>query len=425
MQLHRPKTCYHPFVLIAFHLNCLPDNLLRAIPRSTQFDWIHRDIQDSFGYGWFQENKHLFYTLQLVSQNKKLLKINTALLRVIAIKAFIKGNSAGIAAGLATVKMTATSNILKVTRVFGLRKTLRYLDIDFKHYAKLRKKLDCPASIYDLCLIRHPSQLLKKEIAIIKSYCVDLRFLHWPLISVYHQIKKDGAAFLSSSTFYKYIKMLKLERAKPASRRKNHQIGIRAIKPFEIIHADATLLTLKDNARAYIYLIQDNFSRAILSFRCALHHKAQYTFENLKYVHEHFISPSAIGHCSLITDDGSENHDQATKFTMECRSPAITHLIAQKTITHSNSMIEAANKQIKYGFLYHKEITDFSQLEKYLPLAINDHNNMPHDALHGLTPDEVLNGKLPAKVSFANQIAKAKAARLTENKTNKCCSYSF
>src|SRR5450631_315817 len=117
MQLHRPKTCYHPFVLIAFHLNCLPDNLLRAIPRSTQFDWIHRDIQDSFGYGWFQENKHLFYTLQLVSQNKKLLKINTALLRVIAIKAFIKRNSTGIAAGLATVKMTVTSNILKVTQV--------------------------------------------------------------------------------------------------------------------------------------------------------------------------------------------------------------------------------------------------------------------------------------------------------------------
>ena len=47
MQLHRQKTTYHPFLLIAFHLNCLPDNELLAIPRSTRFDWVHRDFQDS------------------------------------------------------------------------------------------------------------------------------------------------------------------------------------------------------------------------------------------------------------------------------------------------------------------------------------------------------------------------------------------
>jgi hypothetical protein len=94
--------------------------------------------------------------------------------------------------------------------------------------------------------------------------------LCWPLISVYHQIKKDKAAYFSSGTFYKYVRLLKLERLKAVSRRKNHQIGLRASKPFEIIHADATLLRLKDNTRAFIYLVQDNFSRAILSFRFSL-----------------------------------------------------------------------------------------------------------------------------------------------------------
>jgi hypothetical protein len=338
--------------------------LLLAIPRSTRFDWTHKDIQGSFGYGWYQENKNLFLTLQLITLSEKLLKINRAILRVIAIKAFFKKNSVGLDAGLKTARLTAANNILKVSRVIGLTKTLKYLDIDFKQYAKLWKNLSCPVSIYDLCLVKHPSQLLKEEIAIIKSYCVDGRFLCWPLISVYLQIKKDEAAYFSSGTFYKYVRLLKLERLKAVSRRKNHQIGLRASKPFEIIHTDATLLRLKDNTRAFIYLVQDNFSRAILSFRCSLEHGAQHCFENLRFVHEHFLSPSGLAQCSLITDDGSENHGDAYKFTNNCQSPAIAHLIAQKTIAQSNSMIEAANKQIKYHFLYHKEIANFEQLEK-------------------------------------------------------------
>ena len=326
MQSRHPKTCYHSYVLVAFHLNCLPDNLLQIIPRSTRFDWHYRDIENSFGHAWYQENKNLFNTLQLVAQNKKLLRINTALLRVIAIKAFIKKNVGGLNAGLASLKMVATSNIQKVSRVIGLGKALKYLDIDFKYYAKLNRKVSCPASILDLCITKHPSQLLRKEIEIIQSYCTDERCLHWPLASLYHQIKKDGAAFFCISTFHKYARLLKMGRTKPASRRKNHLIGIRATKPLEILHADATLFRMKDNAKAFIYLPQDNFSRAILSFRTALECKAKYAFENIKYVHQYFIAQSGIEHCRLVTDDGSENYGEAARFLDACESPEIEHL---------------------------------------------------------------------------------------------------
>jgi len=278
----RHKTSYHPFILIAFHLNCLPDNLLGCIPKSTRFDWVHKKFQDCFGFGWYQENKDMLLTLQLISQHKKILKLNKALLRVIALRSFLKKHAAALSAGSASINMAVIGNIQKVAYVMGLRKALRFIDLDFNVYAKIRKNRTCPSSIYDLCLLKHPSQLLKKEITIIKSYCADGRFLYWPLIAVYHQIKKDGAAFLSSSTFYKYVKLLRLERVKAMSRRRNHQIGIRASKPLEILHADATILTLKNNAKSFIYLVQDNFSRAILSFKCSLEHRAQHTFENLQ-----------------------------------------------------------------------------------------------------------------------------------------------
>ena len=93
MQQHT-KTSYHPYLLVAFYLNCLPKNILQIIPRSTKFDWNHRDIQDSFGYDWFVENKDLFHTLQMVAINKKLLKINKAFVRIIAIVRFMKDNAA-------------------------------------------------------------------------------------------------------------------------------------------------------------------------------------------------------------------------------------------------------------------------------------------------------------------------------------------
>ena len=61
--------------------------------------------------------------------------------------------------------------------------------------------------------------------------------------------------------------------------------------------------------------------------------------------------------------------------------------IAEPTaIAFSNSMIEAANKQLKYRFLYHQKINDFSKLDEYIEKAILDFNHRPRAVLHGLTP---------------------------------------
>ena len=88
-------------------------------------------------------------------------------------------------------------------------------------------------------------------------------------------------------------------------------------------------------------------------------------------------------------------------------------------------MIEAANKQIKYRFLYHQTIQIFEELENYVRLAVDDYNNRPYTALNGLTPIEVLNGKLPENVSYYTQIKEATQIRILENKRATCCNFSF
>jgi transposase InsO family protein len=265
--------------------------------------------------------------------------------------------------------------------------------------------------------------LLLREINIIKVYCSDIRFLHWPLSAVYHQIRRDAVANFTLSTFYKYINLLHLKRSDPAKRRKNHHIGIRASAPLQILHADSTVFKTADNQKNYIYLIQDNFSRAILGYRVAAECKAHYTFDNLQDVIRQYLVPAGISSCQLITDDGSENAGPVKELISAY--PFLTHLVAQRDIEFSNSMIEAANKQLKYRFLYHQYIPHHEALIKYIEQAILDYNNRPRDILLGLTPLEVLNGKEVDITVLQQQIANAKSIRMTENKKAKCCYYSF
>ena len=120
-QQQHSKASYHPYLLVVFYLNCLPENILQIIPRSTRFDWHHRKIQDSFGYEWIVGNNDFFQTLQLIAINKKLLIINKAFLRIIAIKRFMNTNTAGIKAGRVLLKAVLVNNIQKVTVVFGVK----------------------------------------------------------------------------------------------------------------------------------------------------------------------------------------------------------------------------------------------------------------------------------------------------------------
>lgn len=420
----RPKYSYHPYFLLAFHLNILPDHLLQRIPKSTRHDWKQKNTQLLFGYDWYLQHQSSFTIMQQVFTNEKLLQINKALLRVIALARFMKKYSTRIKEHIGNAGGVVLGNINKNKEALPLQVILKSLQFPYPAYLQLKRQA-CRQSPLNLCRIKHPAQLLWKEIAVIKSYCTDPRWLHWPLSSVYHQLIRDKAAAFTISTFYKYVGLLKLQRAQVPHRRKNHHTGIRAAAPLQIIHADATIHRTLDNIKNYIYLVQDNYSRAILGHRVAQSCKAQYVFENLTAVREQYLQPANINNCQLITDDGPENRGAIQLIAAISKPPLLEHLIAQQDIEFSNSMIEAANKQLKYCFLYHRSIPDFAALQKFIAQAIEDYNNRPQAVLNGLTPLEVLHGKRFDKEAYHIQITAAKVNRVAQNKRTACCSYSF
>ena len=102
----------------------------------------------------------------------------------------MKDNAAAIKAGRILLKTIVVSHIEKVAATFGVKQTLKYLSLNFQQYAKLKRKISCDSSIFNLCRIKHPSQLLQKEINVVKAYCLEPNYQFWPLCSLFYQNEK-------------------------------------------------------------------------------------------------------------------------------------------------------------------------------------------------------------------------------------------
>jgi transposase InsO family protein len=419
------KITYHPAVIVAFYLKCLPADIEEKIPRSTKFDWRKKHESTLFGYEWFCSNRELFETIEKITLNKDLLKFNKALIKAIALSRFIIKYKGALYAGLASIRKTVLNRILELAGQWKLSRVLKAINMPYSFFLKIKKSYKCRRSPLDRCPVKHPGQLLVSEVAGIEKYCLDEKYAAWPLSSVYHKMKRDGAGFFALSTFYKYVVALNIRRSKCFSRKKNHSTGIRAEAPLRLLHADVTVLRTADNQKAYIYLIQDNFSRAILGWKVSAQCKVALAFENLAGVYAKYLQPSGISSCDLLTDNGGENFGPITEFVSQISAPSVQHLIAQVDVEFSNSMIEAANKQLKYHFLYHKHIADLSNLKKYVKDAVEDYNNRPHHVLNGLTPLEVLNGQSPDHKLYKNEMIHSRMKRVVENKKISCCHFSF
>ena len=75
-------------------------------------------------------------------------------------------------------------------------------------------------------------------------------------------------------------------------------------------------------------------------------------------------------------------------------------------------MIEAANKRIKYDYLFTKELLDLEAVKVYIASAIESFNNKPL---------EVLEGAIPDKNRFKAQTTIAVQERKLANKQHACC----
>ncbi|WP_375581441.1 hypothetical protein ABWH96_10700 [Marivirga tractuosa] len=179
---------------------------------------------------------------------------------------------------------------------------------------------------------------------------------------------------------------------------------------------DITLLKTSGNQRLYLYILQDNFSRAILSWTLSTEYGAAIALHNLKkglYNNQNLKEKTLI-----VCDDGAENKGVVNTYLE--KHPFIQQAIAQKDIVQSNSMVEALNKRLKYHFIFHHTVNDEEHALQVVRNAVNDYHRQPLRVLHGLTALEVLKGKMPDNKQFSDEIKEAALKRPQANKQIAC-----
>ncbi|CAG0954555.1 hypothetical protein FLAV_00372 [Flavobacteriales bacterium] len=303
-----------------------------------------------------------------------------------------------------------------VKKSIGLKRTCKVFSISTNQYSYWKKSIvGCSHSSLNLCRKTYNHQLLETEIATIKRYFTAKEFLFWPTSSVYHQILKDKAAFFSISTCYNYLKLLGIKRVLQTHRRKNHKIGLRASAPLEMLHMDVSIFKTINNTKVYLYVICDNFSRCILNYKVATKFDVALVLENIREVKQWY---KLLKNTELIVDNGVENRTLLLNEFLD-----IIHLnkcIAQLHISESNSMVESIFRQLKYYHIYPKKFETASDFVNEIDGIINEHCNRPLNVLQGLTPLEVLHGKLPNKHLFRDEITQSRLLRLKANRKTNC-----
>ncbi len=210
------------------------------------------------------------------------------------------------------------------------------------------------------------------------------------------------------STWYRYRKKLGLP-AQRLPRKQRHRTGLRATRPDEYWHLDVTRYRTGDGQAWYIHVLMDNYSRRKLVWSIHPCLRAAHTVELLRTA-----CLTAAAHArhtaQLVVDGGPENCNVDVKALLSEQHPAMERLVALQDITFSNSMVEAAHKRLKYGWLHRLAPADGTALRQLVEAAFEEENReRPLDQLQGRTPDEAYYGfpsPLPNPTTHALQQAK-------------------
>lgn len=358
----KKRTQYHPIIILKHQLGELEDHHYKFIPPSTLRNWKGKNLLNIYGFNTQEDQfenrlvKRVLGSNTIKAAGKALFFINDAFAKALQHHKFIYNNP------------EFRNRIITIIDKFGeaipRKKLFQWAGIKHQQFYSWRRR-SCKASVLDICRLRHVNQLSVKEVATIKSYLINYLPTLQTKAAVYSKMVREGAAYMSLRTFYNYSQLLGYtNRRIPKAKRK---VGLRASRPKQILHMDVTVYKFQDNTKAYIYLIQDNFSRHILNWKISRVCNSTIALENLKEACQKYklLEEENI---DLIVDGGMENQGEVLKFLNN--QSVIKLKTALKDIPHSNSMIESANLQLKYYYLFPRGIIDYDTLLIEMPKII-------------------------------------------------------
>jgi putative transposase len=299
-----------------------------------------------------------------------------------------------------------------LTKTMPLDKACRIFQISSKQYYRWKNKINCSASVLNLCYKTHPAQLSVDEASIINAAVTDPENIYKPVSTIFYSLLRQAILFCSLTSFYKYAALFVPRKIRSVKR---EYISLKASRVFEYLHIDTTFIYTA-TGKIRLAFVKDNKSKAILHKAILPDGKSEGI---CKLIQETFQKFGLLHHNDLIhivSDDGSENKGEVLKW-IDFLDRNVVKLTAQKDLPFSNSMSESLFHIFKNEFLRDRKITDEADLLRQLEVFEEYYNwNRFPIELYGYAPMEVVQGAVPEKNRFRDSIRKAKEKRYLINK---------
>ncbi len=232
--------------------------------------------------------------------------------------------------------------------------------------------------------------------------------------------QRAGKLFASASTWYKMIRARRWKRPRHRLHPNKPREGLKASRPNQFWHTDATVIRLTTGVRIYLQAVIDNFTRRILAWRVTEKLSAETTRELLVETSTNLTAVEDKPDVVLVTDAGTENFGDVDSLLSD--SSWLKRVVAQVDIIFSNSLIEAWWRELKHRWLFLHLLDDAEQVRKLVAFYVSQHNSaVPRVILGGRTPDEAYSGQeedLPERLADLRQ--QAQRGRVAGNRARRC-----
>jgi len=396
----------------------LTSEQIAMIPRSNLYRWKN-EPDNKYAYAEINqviEQEVAF--IKRMNQSAKIKKINQCYFKLCDTFHEVISNIKGVKSILKQQKEIIVNTIEKVVDSIPLDKALKVFNISRTTYQNYKSIIihKCNSSYFNWCVKRFSNQLLPNEVLTIKYYMSNDAYRHWSKSSIYLKAIRDEKLKCGLSTFYKYCRLLGFKN-RPRKRKSDSYNPVKTSKPNELWCADVTIFKTTDNVKHHIHFLIDHFSKYIIGYKICSSSSSVAIKELLHNAYE-IHKPDKL---QFLTDGGSENVNTTVSSFINSPDIPIEHVIAQKDVVYSNSMVEALNCVIKHQFLHPQNIANSSQLLTIIEKSVYAYNNIrPQMSIGGNTPQETFNG-IPVDFSqYSQNFNEQKVVRRQQNRNNIC-----
>ncbi|MEI7594428.1 MAG: hypothetical protein WCK02_01675 [Bacteroidota bacterium] len=259
---YNAKRSYHPLIQLKFYAGCLEHEIIKQIPASTIQYWKSIAHENLYGFEWVKDDFNNFQNIETTIKEDFIKKSIHVCSRVLFSFATVFASVKGYKNLFRKNATTIINAIDRISPITKLKSACRVFKITTNQYYRWKNKINCSASVLNLCFKTHPHQLTAIENMHIEDAVNAPENFIKRRLSIFYDLQRKGLLYCASSTFYKYSSMHFGNRIRYKAILKNN--FFRASMPYEYIHIDTTFVRTELEGRFRVVFVKDNYSKAIL-----------------------------------------------------------------------------------------------------------------------------------------------------------------